>query len=185
MSKRRDIPELIYDIKCEIPGFSKEELIDYTKIIALNLHKELKNNSDIKVKCGKELKEKLKNNLQIYRATKDVDRMNIQYAELYDCFRKDGQLYIQVYLSVLFYDQVINNNEVEELRDKYWNDIWIVTFKKDRILNNVSRANCPNCGAKLIFNAMRNIYKCEYCDTSVYNYRNVIEWELEDIIVKK
>lgn len=183
MGERRDIPEILYDIKCELQGFNKEEFIDYTKLVILNLHNELKNNCDIKVKCSSELKEKLKKNLNIYRATKDVDRMNIQYAELYDCLKKDGELYVQAYLSVCFYD-CATNNDPKGSRDKWWNDIWIVTLKKDRVLNNENKSNCDNCGAKTTFNAMKNIYKCDYCGTSSYNYRSIIEWEIVDITVK-
>ena len=109
MEKRRDSSEILYDIKSELQGFDKEEFIDYTKLIVLNLHKELKKNRDIKAKCSSVFKEKMKSNLNIYRATKDIDLMNIQYADLYDCIKKDGELYVQVYLSVCFFDCVTNN----------------------------------------------------------------------------
>ena len=183
MEERRDITEILYDIKSELQSFNKEEFIDYAKLIVVNLHNEFKETHNIKAKCSSELIEKMKKNLNLYRATEDIDLMNIQYAELYDCIRKDDELYVQVYLSVCFYD-CATNNDPKGVKDKWWNDIWIVTLRKDRVLNNEDKSNCDNCGGKTTFNAMKNIYKCDYCGTATYNYRSIIEWELVDISVK-
>ena len=183
MKERRDTNEILYDIKCELQGFNKEEFIDYTKLIIINLHNELRKNNDIKIKCSDELKEKIKKNLNTYRATEEIDMINIQFADLHDCIRKDGELYVQVYLSVCFYD-CVNNNDPKGVRDNWWNDIWIVTLRKDKVLNNEDKSNCDNCGGKNILNVMENTYKCDYCGTATYNYRSIIEWELVDISVK-
>lgn len=189
MKKRRDSIEVLYEIKCEIPGFSKDEFIDYTKIVVTNLYNELKNNCEIRTKCSKELEKKIKSNLKKYRITKDMDYITIQYADLCDCIKKEDELYIQVYLSVYFFDNVKNNAITNEERNKYWNDIWIITLKKHEVKENkksfkgLNGGNCPNCGAVMKYKSFRNTFECEYCSTIEYNY-SIKDWKIVDIEVE-
>lgn len=93
--------------------------------------------------------------------------------------KKDDEIYIQVYSSIYFYDDVGNNVENYSVSDKYWNDIWIVTFRESSGLNK-KNSNCVNCGAIMEYNKVRDIFKCEYCGNIIQN-KSDSKWEIVDI----
>ena len=104
--------------------------------------------------------------------------MNIQYTQLYDFIKKDNEIYIQVYASVYFYDNTNNNFYFDDAKDKYWNDIWIITYKETGDVGN--NCNCTNCGAVMEYNKFKDLFECQYCGNVVDNRLNK-NWEIVDI----
>lgn len=66
MKRRREPTEIILDIRKEIPGFNKKELLDYTEWAIQKLYNSLKNGEDLEVKCKPELINKLNKEKAIY-----------------------------------------------------------------------------------------------------------------------
>ena len=158
MKRRRELAEVIFDIRNEIPGFNKEDLV---------------------VKCKSELINKLNKESAKYRINKDIDHISIQYVELFDSIKKDNEMYIQFYLSIYFYDDVDNNIGNYSMNDKYWNDIWIVTYR-ECVKSEGKKSNCDNCGATMKYNQLRDTFECEYCGNVIHNNSNS-KWEIVDI----
>lgn len=177
--KRREVTEVIFEIRNEIPGFNKEELLEYTEWAIQKLYNSLKNEEEIEVKCKPELINKLNEEKVKYRINKSMDRISVQYVELFDNIKKNNEMYIQVYLSIYFYDDVDNNIENNSVNDKYWNDIWIVTFRESLKLNK-KNSNCANCNAVMEYNQARNTFECEYCGNIIHNNSDS-KWEIVDI----
>jgi len=179
MKRRRELTEVILDIRNEIPGFNKEELLEYTEWAIPKLYNSLKNGEDLEVKCKPELINKLDKEKTKYRINKSMDHINVQYVELFDSIKKDNEMYIQVYLSVYFYDNVENNIGNNSTNDKYWNDIWIVTYREG-VKSDRRNSNCDNCGAIMEYNQVRDTFECEYCGNIIHNNSDS-KWEIVDI----
>lgn len=179
MKKRKESTEVLWNIRKEIPGFNKIELLEYLEWAIPRLYHSLVNKTEPEVKCAHELINKLYSRSLQYRITKDIDHVTVQYAELFDSAKKENEMYIQVYLSIYFYDKVENNINNKSTGDKYWNDIWIVTCKE----NNESvkeSSNCVNCGAVMKYIPARDIFECEYCGNIIHRKTN-LSWEIVDI----
>lgn len=177
--KKREISEIIFDIRNEIPEFNREELIQYTKWVIPKLYNSLKNEEKLEVKCKPELIEKLEKEKEKYRINKSMDQVSVQYVEIYDNIKKEDDMYIQVYSSIYFYDDVGNNVDKYSENDKYWNDIWIITFRKGIKLDRQD-CNCANCGAVMKYNRLKDVFECEYCGNIVHNNSDS-KWEIVDI----
>lgn len=66
--------------------------------------------------------------------------------------------------------------------NKYWNDIWIVTYGKKNELINIKSSNCPNCGTMMKYDEVKNVLICEHCKNVVYgSLEDTDEWEIVDI----
>lgn len=179
MKKRKEETEVFFEIKNDIPEFNREELLEYTKWGIPQLYIALKNKREIKLK--KELINKLLKEKNKYRINDNIDHICIQYTQLFDYIKKHNETYIQVYASVYFFDNVENNityNLFEN--DKYWNDIWIITYKQKTESKLKKYNNCYNCGAIMKYDNIKKIVECEYCGNIVYDNLN-INWEIEDI----
>lgn len=165
-------------------GIKVKELHNYTEWAIETLYENLKNNKKYnnKIKCQDKVIEKILNNREKYRMTDDVDRMNIQYVGLIDYYEKENVEYIEMKLSVYFYDDTKNNINIDkEVPHKYWNDIWIVTYKRTNY-DKTENFNCESCGATMKYNIDNKMYKCEYCgNISVIGIAN---WEICDIEVE-
>lgn len=177
--KRREITEVLLDIKNEIPGFNKEELLEYIEWAIPKLYNSLINKKEPEVKCKSELINKLNGQSMKYRITEDIDHINVQYAELFDNVKSDNQMYIQVYLSIYFYDKAENNIGNNSMNDRYWNDIWIVTCRENIEIARDS-SNCANCGAIMEYIQTTDTFECEYCGNIIHN-RTDSNWEIVDI----
>ena len=165
-------------------GINLKELFDYTEWAVETLYDDLKNNRQYKnkIKCQEQVVEKILNNKEKYRMTDDIDRMNIQYVGLKSSHEKGDEKYIKIKLSVYFYDNTKNNVNIDEkVPHKYWNDIWIVTYKNIDSIN-TENSNCENCGATMNYNIKNKTYRCEYCG-NIYVGEN-INWEICDIEVE-
>ncbi len=173
--------EAIMRIKSEIPNFSEQELIEYTKIAIQNVHTFLCKGKLDKTKkyCSQELLKKFEQNKELYRISENVDTIRVGYARLEGYINEDNKVYVKVYASVFFYDDVDNNNDSEDAYDKYWNDIWVVTFevKGDNSIMN----KCPACGANMEYNIAKHMFTCGYCRNSIYYSQ--INWKMVDIDV--
>ena len=177
MKQRREVTEICKELESEILGFNREELLKYTKWAIPKLYNSLKNNEKLEIKCTPELINKIKKEKIKYRIDKRIDQINIQYVELYDDIKKDDGIYIQVYLSIFFYDNVKNNFGDNYTNDRYWNDIWIVTYKESVVKKN---SNCANCGAIMQYNQLKDSFECKYCGNIIQN-KSDSNWEIVEI----
>lgn len=182
--KRRDLSEVLCDIRNEIPGFNKEELLEYTNWAILKLCKQLQKNciEENEIYCNKDLINRILNEKDKYRMTKDIDNISIQYTELFDC-ENEEELYIKVYMSIYFYDNTSNNIENPQVDKKHWNDIWIIKLKEVN-QKRYEDGKCDNCGAVMEYNELRKIFKCNYCGNVITTEKWSRDWEIVDIEVK-
>lgn len=183
MIQRRELTEILFEIQSEMPYFSREKLLEYLKWAVPKLYDSLKNSQTSKIKCSLSLLDKINKEKNKYRIDSNIDFIKIHYAEIYNYIKDMNDNYIQVYLSVYFYDDVKNNTNLNYENDKYWNDIWIVTLKEDSINKKTNNSNCINCGAPMKYNQIRDVFECEYCRNIVYNTANA-NWEIIDIDVE-
>ena len=181
--KRREPNEVVYDIKKEIPNFDKEELLEYTKWAIQVLHHAMRNENRPEVKCKDDLLNKMINEKLKYRITREMDHLSIQFIELANCEKKNNEFLIKVYVSIYFYDDVDNNINVSNTGDKYWNDIWYITYRQDAESADGNNSNCSNCGAIMEYNHLSKLFKCNYCGKTDTNILKV-QWEIVDIEVE-
>ena len=185
MNKPRNEFDIVYDIKNNFKYFSKEELLGFVKWSIVKIHEDLKDGDIDKVNsiCSKKLERKLENDREKYRLTNDIDRITIQFIDIYDCIKKDGIAYIKVYVSIYFYDNTLNNEVNNTGNDKYFDDIWLVTLKEDRNPDKQKTNKCDNCGSILHFDYEKEIFECKYCGNTVYDIPKA-NWIIDDIEIK-
>lgn len=186
MRGKKDVTEIILDIKNKNPFFEREEILDYTKFTIPILYNDLKkgNIEKIKIRCKEEVIYKILQKRTRYRITKDMDHISIQYAELFDYIEENGEMYVKVYLSIHFFDNVKNNTTGDKMVDGYWNDIWIITYKNLEKNYDINACKCENCGAMMKYSLIKKILECKYCGNKLY-YRPNMNWEIVDIEVKE
>ena len=194
MSDTIQKPEsLILEIKKSIKDFNEAELLDYTKYAIQNLHYFFCNDRFDKIKkyCSKDVIEKIINQKDKFRITNNIDRVNIQYMRISDTYTKDDICYIKLYVSIIFFDDVSNNPDFDELEatgtdyidpNYYWNDIWEITFKENLHQGLVPQIKCPNCGASMDYNKDTKTLTCNYCRNHMLVTQ--INWKIVDIDVK-
>ena len=175
--------ELVLKIKEVIPSFDYQELLEYTKIIVPNIHLLFCNDKNDKLKryCNDKLIEKVFENKKIYRINSDIDNARVGYARLQDYYSENDNNYVKVYSSVFFYDESANNLQKTDGFDKYWNDIWVITYEGDFGNDNVNK--CPTCGAPMEYNNSKHMFTCDYCRNSLYYSQ--INWKIVDIDVNE
>lgn len=179
MKKRKEETEIFFEIKKDVPEFDREELLEYTKWGIPQLYNALKNKQEIQ--CKEELKNKLLKEKNKFKINENMDHINIQYMKLFDYIKKDNEAYIQIYASVYFFDNVKNNKEYNFVeKNKYWNDIWIITYKQKKESKLKNSNKCNNCGAIMKYDNIKKIVECEYCGNIVYD-NFYLNWEIEDI----
>ena len=181
MEEKMDITDIIFKIKSEIPKFKKEDFMEYAKWTVPQLYSSLKNEKEIDIKCSNELVETLIKNKTLYRIKKEIDYISIQYTELIDFKKEENNIYVKVYMSIYFKDDVSNNIINIDDRDRFWNDIWIVTYKKDLSYKDID-AKCNNCGAIMEYNSIDEILKCDYCG-NIKICNDSQNWKIVDIEV--
>lgn len=193
--KRKEASEILRQIKNHIPLFEKDKILTYTKWAVPRIYELVKYSDIKKLKsiCSEKIIEKMEKSKLEYRINDDIDRVVVQYASLHDfIYKNDDEMYIQVYTSVYLHDNVLNNGPLDDelleqimksnLKNKYWNDIWIVTYGKKKRLINVKSANCSNCGAIMKFDRNDNLLKCEHCKNIVFGtVEDNDDWEIVDI----
>lgn len=115
--------------------------------------------------------------------TMRLNKQNVKYKRERKNKNENENFYIKVYSSVFFYDDVSNNENVDSNNnfDKYWNDIWQVTFKGDFGKDLIT--TCPFCKSPMQYNHSKNMYTCENCKNSIYYSK--ISWKIADIQVNK
>ncbi len=176
---------LIQKIKADFPGFDEEEILDYTKSTIPNIHLFLseEKNEQVKRYCTDEMINKMLENKDTYRITKDIDSVRVGYARIEDYKNEGEDVYIKVYSSIFFYDDVSNNENVDLNNnfDKYWNDIWQITYRGDFGKDVIT--TCPFCNSKMQYNYSKHMYTCENCKNSIYYSK--INWKISDIEVNK
>lgn len=176
--------EIWFKIKNDMPKLNRQTLYDYTKFAVYSIYSSLAKDEEVKINCSKELIEKLKDNKKSYRISSNIDEVNIQFIDLYDYVSTEKEKFIKVYISVYFYDNRENNTIISQ-DQKYWNDIWIVTYRGNGNIEKKTITRCQNCGAVMNYNKNTNIYKCEYCNNTI-RYDSAEEaLEISDIEVKE
>ena len=134
--------EILLKIKNDFPGFNKDEILEFTKESVLNLYNELKNENFKDLNYEKNLIDKLIKNKNKFRISKDIDHISVQYVELFDYIKQENKNYIKIYCSIYFYDNTQNNLYGNRTNNKYWNDIWIITFTNGKQENKNSCYKC-------------------------------------------
>lgn len=134
--------EILLKIKNDFPGFNKDEILEFTKDSVLNLYNQLKNENTKNLNYEKNLIDKLIKNKNKFRISKDIDHISVQYVELFDYIKQENKNYIKIYCSIYFYDNTQNNLYGNRTNNKYWNDIWIITFTNGKQEN---RNCCSKC----------------------------------------
>jgi hypothetical protein len=175
--------DLIMKIREKLPNFDEQELLNFTKASIPHMHKAFIENRTDKIKeyCCNSLIEKILNNNVLYRISPDIDNVRVEFTRLEGYSYKDDKFYVKVYASLYFYDDVENNLDSIELYDKYWNDIWVITYEGN---GNKQIANqCPTCGAYMKYDTFSKMFKCEYCGNGFYY--SSIEWKMIDIDVNQ
>lgn len=185
MIRRKDANEILFEIKKENYGFDEEGLFAYTKRAINVLYNDLKMKNQLKNKiaCEKSVIQKMLENRKKYRIEDYIDVISVQHMRLYDYIKSEDKQCIKVRVSIYFYDNIKNNGRLElGTKERYWNDIWIVTYQ-NITSNNKTNFNCDNCGATMKYDAKNKMFKCEYCNNvSIYTGRD-INWEIVDIEV--
>lgn len=185
MGPRKEIRKIISDIKRNIPEFDEEELDEYTRYIIPFVYEEIRKGNH------EELKSKFENEFALrkmvglkgkYRITDSIDNMNIQNVRLYDYINENGANYIKVSVSIYFYDDVGNNIDIDLSGDKYWNDIWIITYVDNGAIVK-KNSNCHNCGAVMKYDRVTKMFNCEYCGNTIESMRTIREWKIVDVEV--
>lgn len=185
MEKVKESQELWFLAKKSNPELNEEEFVEYAKFDIMNLHELLRNDGKeiSKINClGNVVNELLKNKTK-YRLNPNIDHLSIHYAQIMDYIEQDRK-YIKMYMSLFFYDNVKNNENYTGIKnDKFWNDIWIVTFKKKNALDGHEDFSCNKCGANMNFIPKENLLKCDYCGyTKYFNFNR--NWVISKIEVK-
>ena len=179
--ERKDEIEILRKIMLSNSYFNKDLFLEKAKndINRLYIYA-CKGNLDCKeCNCYKEVQDKLLKNPLKYKIGKDVDVISIQYIGLHD-YIENTEKYIQVYVSIYFYDKVYNNEIQRYNKDKYYNDIWIVTHKKDEDKNALK---CDNCGATMQKYEENDLLECAYCKAKKHFNFKVGNWKIQDIEV--
>ena len=175
--------QLINRIQTEIVGFNKDELIDYTKISLLNIYRFLCEEKIDKVSkyCSENLINKMITNKDDYRISKNIDTISVCHASIIEFENINNKVQLKVCASIFFYFYVSNNIDNTEMYDKYWNDIWIITYE----LNNIGKIlnKCPCCGSFMEYNQLKHMFMCNYCRNNIYYSQ--IKWKITDIEVEK
>ena len=173
--------KLLLQIKGDVPNFEEQEILEFSKIIIPNIHFFFCNERREKLKkyCSDNLIEKVLKNKELYRITKDIDNTRVGYARLEEYINDEGKCYIKVYASVFFYDEAANNENNSDSYDKYWNDIWVITYEGN--FNKQIMNKCPTCGATMEYNKAKQMFTCNYCRNSLYYSQ--INWRIVDIEV--
>ena len=173
--------KVLMEIRAEIPRFNEEELAEYTKTVLPDIHRFLCQGKSDKITkyCSEELIQKMILNKEVYKISENMDNVRVQHARIDGFSNSDNRIRIKMYASVFFFDDVDNNINNEESYDKYWNDIWIVTYELDEDIEITNK--CPSCGAPMEYNSFKHMFTCNYCRNSVYD--SEINWKIVDIEV--
>lgn len=184
MKELRDEQELLFEMKKERIIFNQDIFYEFVEweieyIYRLMLDKEY---SRVKKEIPEELFKKLSENKNRYRITDNMDHMEVQNARICDYFTENGEKYIQVRLSIIFYDRLDNKSLKGAEADNYWNDIWIVTYKKQESdSDSKNEFECEYCGAKMNFRTRKDVLECEYCNSKKFYKQNRDAWKIRDV----
>ena len=163
--------------------FNSTELKEFTKAAVKRLYFDFRDQGDniSQVKCTKELIEKMKAHLDYYRFDKNIDTINIPYVGISRTLKTDLGTLVEVKLSIMFYDNSSNNEEMVLDDDRYFNDTWYVYLKPD-----ISKKDCTcaKCGANMEFDEEKDMLECKYCGNKVLD-AVMNKWRFIDIKVEK
>ena len=118
--------------------------------------------------CTDELYNSYKAQLKTLKAKNGKNIMSaffLQESTITDVKEQNGQIIVETYMRILFYDYVIDTttNEVVRGRDDVMvKNNYLMTFVKNK--DDVDTSKCPNCGATL---DKKHSATCSYCKTDV------------------
>lgn len=175
----KETQSIFLSIKRDVLDFDEKKFLSDVKWGIQNLHYFLRENKSSKAKaiCLEKVVNKLMDQKEKFKITDNIDNASVQYTKLLE-YSEEEQC-IKVYVSIYFYDNA-NNNDCQEEKEKYWNDIWIVTYKRNN-LKEYESYKCGNCGASMVHEVKDNILKCNYCGNEKYFTRESIDWIISDI----
>ena len=173
----------LMNLKAKVPKFDEEEIVEYTKNVIPNIHIFLSQEKIDKVSkyCSEEVINKLKSNKKLYRISNNIDSIRVVFARLEGYNDSNEKIQIKIYASIFFYDDVDNNEISEETVDRYWNDIWIITYELEGNKDIINK--CPSCGATMGYSSLNHMFTCDYCRNSLYFSQ--IEWKIVDMEVQE
>jgi len=186
MSREREVSEIFLHIKRDVREFDRETFLEDAKFDVFNIYNMLKNDEQDKLVQNHPylMVQKILDNKYKYRINENIDHISVQYIELDDYIVEDDEKYIKLYLSVYFYDNARNNDIPLHGKDKYWNDIWIVTYKYYESEVEEIYNNCKNCGGNMKYYKDADMFKCNYCGSTRRNI-NFAKWKIYDIEVEQ
>lgn len=118
--------------------------------------------------CTDELYNSYKTQLKTLKAKNGKNIMSaflLQDSHITDVKEQNGQIIVETYMSILFYDYVIDTTTNEVIRgrdDIMTKNNYLMTFIKNK--NVVDTSKCPNCGAPL---NKKHSATCSYCKSDV------------------
>lgn len=128
----------------------------------------------------RQIQEYIQNN-----TTNVVEKISIRFAKIENIYIQADTTYIDVYLSVISRDYIIDDKTKTVLEGSPNQDIemnYILSFKRANhiktttTLTNQSAITCPSCGAPMSINASG---RCEYCGNVISNGEH--GWVLDDL----
>ncbi|MBE5820050.1 MAG: hypothetical protein E7310_04495 [Clostridiales bacterium] len=182
-----DYLDILEKIKQQNFQFDMDDFLEYVKFSINRIYNNIYHNKiePLYEISSKQFISTMLSNKSTYRISRNIDNFQIQFAKIHDYIEKDNEEFIKVYLSIFFYDKIINNYDYnEDNGDSFWNDIWIVTLKKE--LPKTSSNNifvCDNCGANMTLNDL--ILTCNYCNNKKMFSKYNAQWKIVDIVVQK
>ena len=118
--------------------------------------------------CTDELYNSYKTQLKTLKAKNGKNIMSaflLQDSHITDVKEQNGQIIVETYMRILFYDYVIDTTTNEVIRgrdDVMINNNYLMTFIKNKDV--VDTSKCPNCGAPL---NKKHSSTCSYCKSDV------------------
>ena len=183
-----DFTDTLNSIKKANPSFNEDTIYKYTEIAIKSIYTDLKNNAQLihDINCKEDVIKNILKNKKKYRITEDIDVINILYIGLYDCVKNTEGEFVKIRASIYFYDNTKNNKISDNnIKEKCWNDIWLITYQNMDKFKKRKISNCDNCGATMKYDYPSKMFKCEYCGSIKINSIDNINWEIIDIEIEQ
>ncbi|MBQ6992145.1 MAG: hypothetical protein IJN50_04460 [Clostridia bacterium] len=171
--------DIIRKIKEQNFKFDTNEFLEYVRFSIIKIYNGIYNNKidSLYDVCSKELINTMTKNKDTFRLSKNIDNFQIQFSNIHDYVEKNNEEFIKVYLSIFCYDKTLHDG------DYFWNDIWIVTLKKEISKNSSNIFECDKCGATMTLKD--SILSCNYCNNKKMLSNYYSQWKIVDIVVQK
>jgi hypothetical protein len=176
---RTDNPELFVDnvesINMYLPKITLSKLKDELYQDFVNIQKAWMDFDYNKLRelCTDELFNSYKTQLKVLKAKNEQNIMSdfeLNHISITDVKEQNGQIILEVFMVVSFFDYVINtttNKVTRGNKHKLITNNYLMTFVKSK--EKVDTSKCPNCGAPLNKN---HSTVCDYCNSNMVFHSN-------------